>query len=279
MFSIIRSKNRFFSHTRIPVSYTTHGLDYGKPKSPYVPLSSSETLPVSRVGVEKVQVPSAPSVNHHSTPFQMMKLPLTQLLAPIVGKGQAKKITRDMEGLFSLSTPPFLPTHVSSFIASTSPSSPSSPSPSLNLRVLDQESLSKQQFFRVKATISDPAAIVKVEVLKSSNPSFSNSNSASLLVSVESSSSSHQEGGNSVKMSHFIKQREVNAIPLPDWVDPETLTATSISNGREILMEAKTKKTPPPKMLDAVPITSSISSTPSEMTTPPEWKDGWMVGP
>ena len=123
MFSIIRSKNRFFSHTRIPVSYTTHGLDYGKPKSPYVPLSSSETLPVSRVGVEKVQVPS---INHHSTPFQMMKLPLTQLLAPIVGKGQAKKITRDMEGLFSLSTPPFLPTQVSSFISSSSPTSPSS---------------------------------------------------------------------------------------------------------------------------------------------------------
>jgi hypothetical protein len=267
-FSIIRSKNRFFSHTRIPVSYTTHGLDYGKPKSPYTPLSSSETLPVSRVGVEKVQFPS---VNHHSTPFQMMKLPLTQLLAPLVGKGPAKKIAHDMEGLLSLSTPPFLPTQVS--LSSSSSLSPSSPSPSLNLRVLDQESLSKQQSFRIKATVSDPAAIVKVEVLKSSNAS------TSLLVSLEKNSSSHQERGNSVKMSHFIKQREVNSIPLPDWVDPETLTATSISNGHEIIIEAKTKKSLPTKMLDAVPITSSISSTPSEMTTPPEWKDGWMIGP
>jgi len=260
------------SKASIPVSHTTRrGLDYASPKSPFVPSSLAE------IAVKPSPPTSSPPTTQR-TPFQMMKLPLTQLLAPIVGKGSAKKIARDMEGLFSKSFPPLSPS-----LPSLPPFSSHS---SLNVQVLEREAGDNKPF-RAKATIADPAANVKVEVIKNSLSGLS-----SMIISSDLSSTTHSDDrrvdGQLFKLSRFTKQREASIVPLPSWVDAATLSASSIADGKEILIEAKPLSAKSsddsviPKMTEAVPISSSTMASPASIdstSTPPEWKDGWMVGP
>ena len=261
----------------IPVSHTTRrGLDYAPPKSPFVPSSPAE------IAVK----PPTSSPPTQRTPFQMMKLPLTQLLAPIVGKGPAKKIARDMEGLFSKSFPPLPSTSPSMNRPLFNPLSSFSSLSSLNVQVLEREAGDNKPF-RAKATVTDPAATIKVEVVKNSLSGLS-----SMIISSDLSSTTHSDDrrvdGQLVKLSRFTKQREASMIPLPPWVDAATLSASSIADGKEILIEAKplsaksSNNNMIPKMTEAVPISSSTMASPASIdlsSTPPEWKDGWMVGP
>ena len=238
---------RFFS-TQIKEANsvaTRRGLDYAQPKSPFVPFSPSELA---------VKAASPASTTPSRTPFQMMKLPLTHLLAPIVGKGQAKRIARDIEGLFDF---PGLP--------------PSIP-PSLSVQVLEREAGDNKPF-RAKVLVADPAAIVKIEVIKNSL-----SGQSSMMISSDLSSTTRSNG-------HLVNlsSKSESLILLPSWVDASSLSASSSANGKEIFVEAKPMimKVSIPKLTEAVPNSASTiaSAASSNVTTPPsEWKDGWSAG-
>jgi len=113
-----------------------------------------------------------------------------------------------------------------------------------------------------------------------------------MIISSDLSSTTHSDDrrvdGQLFKLSRFTKQREASIVPLPSWVDAATLSALSIAGGKEILIEAKplgaksSDNSVIPKMTEAVPISSSTMASPASTdssSTPPEWKDGWMVGP
>ena len=192
----------------------------------------------------------------------------------------------DMEGLFSKSFPPLPSTSPSMNRPLFNPLSSFSSLSSLNVQVLEREAGDNKPF-RAKATVTDPAATVKIEVVKNSLSGLS-----SMIISSDLSSTTHSDDrrvdGQLFKLTRFTKQREASMIPLPSWVDAATLSASSIADGKEILIEAKplsaksSNNNMIPKMTEAVPISSSTMASPASIdlsSTPPEWKDGWMVGP